>query len=227
MATVFNLLQGAMYLSTNDREFFTVDESGQRIQVALDIYKAVVDEHRVHLPFYEEKTINNSSELVGVGAYGVVFVDYVLGNTRIRLERKDFSLYKYYTSVIGLKSVPQWWYYDHTNDTIEVYPEASDTNNSFRVGIKAALTPQNIQSELPANFTLTMRRFVRYEVAKQLCDEFNIEWTPQKESTRMQLLDSLITYGEANVDHVALPSIGGERDLPVPWLARIGGLGNQ
>ena len=227
MATVLNIVQAAMYLSTNDREFFKVDNSGQRQQVALDIYKAVVDEYRINLPFYQEKKLDTSADLIGVGAYGVVFVDYILGNTRIRLERKDFSLYKYYTSVIGLKAVPQWWYYDHINDTIEVYPIASDPNNSFFVGIKGALTPVNIQSDLPTNFTLTMQRFVKYEVARQMCDEYNIEWTPQKEDTRIRLLDNLITYAEFNVDHIPLPSIGGEKDLPVPWLARIGGLGNQ
>ncbi len=115
------------------------------------------------------------------------------------------------------------YWYNPGDDTIHIYPAPSESSAPYIIGYTPNVIPDTIEDEIPSSITRLMQRFLQYEIAAQLADEYNVPWPAKKESQRMRLYESLVDQKQISVTAAPLPLIGGDKSLQPPWMAYLSG----
>ena len=221
-ATVRTLLENALYLSISDREFSPVEPGGSKINAALNTFIDLLDVWRDQVPFYSERDIEGESELANVDAADVNYVDYILGNVVYPLVRVSQLEFSRLDTIVGLRAIPYYYWHDKQENRINVYPLPQSSSDKFRIGITPLLSIESLDQPLPASIQPFMKLFLEYDLAMNLCNQFNQQWTPTKEATRMRYYQKLLENAENAVSYPDKPLLG-KRGYPIPWLAYVSG----
>ena len=221
-STVRNLLNGALYLSIADREFSPVEPSGSQINAALDIFIDLLDVYRSQMPYWVEIKREGEDALKDIEAAYINYVKFEIGNVTYLLTPMNQIQFANYDAVEGLVSIPSAYWYDVANKEIKVYPEPLAADRKFIIGYLPLITLNNLDQQLPDTLPTFMQRFFKYEVAYELCNEYGIAWTAQKERQRQNLLTKVEENQDNYIGQRIKPCLKASR-LPVPWLAYISG----
>lgn len=220
--TIRSLLEDALYLSIADREFSPVEPDGSQINAALNLFVDIIDVYRDQIPFWTEKEINNESELENVGASKINFVEYLLGTVVYGLTALNQQEFSHVATVVGLRAIPSWYWFDEAADAIRVYPLPQTSNNKFIIGFTPLEMVENLDQVIPSSITNFMQLFLKYEVAKNLCNIYNVEWSVLKEKTRLDYWQKLLILSQNKITQPMKPRLKARR-YPVPWLAYLSG----
>lgn len=220
--SVRDLVEKGMYLSISDREFSPIEPDGSKINAALDIFQRLIDQYRQQIPFFTEKTLNGEDELLNVDAAYVNAMDYILGNVVYNMTRLTQEEFSRVALVIGLRSIPSWFWHDQANNSIRVYPLPQSSSDKFIIGYRPSQSYTNMDEKISSSITPFMQQFLIYELAQNLCNEFNVTWTPSKESMRVRAYKMLLSNSELRPSTPNKPQLKSS-GMPTPWLAYLSG----
>lgn len=186
--TVNYVLTEAIYKSLQDRQF-QAPIQGSYLEVALRTLESLFDEWRDKIPFAQQFTFNNVDELTDTNFVSVQNVNYILpARNQMPLRRVDRDEFYNIQNIIGLKGLPQVWWFDELEQTIHVYPEPQNPNYQFIVWGRPAMSAMQPSDLLPDNMPTFMITAITYELAFRLCSEYGVPWDEKKEMVRQQLL---------------------------------------
>lgn len=223
---VQSIVTNSIYLSLQDREHQSQINSGYE-QFALTQVNSLLDEWRNDIPFSQQVTFNNVSNLQNSTFVSVANVNYVLQqNVSTPLIEVNLTQFMQIQGIIGLLGIPQWYYFDELAQTIQVYPLPSNPTYQFIIQGRIQQINLGLFDTIPANMPPFMVNAVQYEVAFRLCGSFGAEWNDYKEQTRQALITGLknkrnidlstpvqLVFGRPNTSNVP----------PYPWFWAISG----
>jgi hypothetical protein len=220
MSSVRELLNAALYLSISDREFSPAEHSGSQINASINRLNEILEAYKDQVPYLNTETLTS---LEDIDVASISYLQYVLGDVlqpMLQITQQEFSRLNL---VVGLKSIPAYFFHDKANEKIEVYPNPMTTSDEFIMGYLPNIHFTNLDEALPSAITGFYKLFLEYELARGLCDIYNVVWTPQKEESRRRYYSQLLDLNQRKLTAPKKGEISPHRDT-VPWLAYLGGL---
>jgi len=225
--TLRSLLNRALYLSISDRVFSPVQPSGEEINAALDIFVQVLDTYRTQIPYISKKTLENESELTNINAAYVNSLIYIInggsnGTTTYPIKKVTAEVFSNNETVLNLRQLPAIFWHNRDANLIEVYPLPQQSSDKFIMTYIPEVDINNLDLAIDSSVRPFMQLFLQYEIASQLCNEYSIAWSSQKEVSRQRYYNELLE----NADNDVSPAIKvrlSRRRYPVPWLAYLSG----
>ena len=220
--TVRTLLEDGLYLSVADREYSPVEPDGSQINQALNSFIQIFDAFRQQIPFWDFKTLNGEAELVNVQASIINDLRYQVGNTTYPIKQVTQMEFAEFETVIGLRGLPEIFWFNKTTQTILVYPLADISTRKFIMGFLPLITISNLDQPLPASIPSFFQGFLKYQLASELCDYYTVPWSAKKEASRLFYYEKLLQISQRK------PSLPLLRRLkktlyPIPYLAYLSG----
>lgn len=226
MSTVRTLLNGALYLSISDRVFSPVEPSGEEINAALGILIEILDVYHEQIPYIARKTLNGESELENINAAYVNSLIYVIGgsqgSTTYPIKKVSAEAFANYETVLNLRQLPGIFWHNRADNLIKVYPLPQSGSDTFIMTYLPTVSVNNLDLALDSAVTPTMQIFLKYEVAANLCNEFNVPWPAQKEKLRISYYNALVENADNDITPPIQKSLTRSR-YPIPWLAYLSG----
>jgi hypothetical protein len=225
MATVRTLLNQSLYLSVADREFSPIEPGGSQINAAIEILNELVEKYRDNVPYWSTTTVSTYEELQAIEAANINYIKYLTGNVVISIlipmNQLEFSRYR---NIVNLQTIPYAFWLDRLNNVINVYPLPGDSANStFELGYTPLFNLTNINEELPQSITRTFQGFLEYDLAFEMCNQYSVDWTEQKEAKRNDWKRKLMMNSQRSLDTAPKDRLNANQ-YPVPLLAYISGV---
>ena len=150
MADVRSVLQMSLILANlSDPEFDPPPDDGGQMTTASNIFLQVLDQYRDQVPYWQEKTLNNEGELVNIGASSINYIQYVLNNITYELTQVTQLRFSQEEVVLGLRALPEIFWFDKNADTVRVYPLPDISTRQFRIGFKPIIDASQFSQALP------------------------------------------------------------------------------
>ena len=185
------LCNEAIYLSMQDREHQPIIDAGY-LATALLKLNGLLDMWRDKIPYDTLFTFTDFDQLTNTNFVSVDEVNYILGNTQTPLRSVSLTQFNYLQNVIGLQSVPYYYYFDELAQTINVYPlPAPGTGFSFTVWGRVAQQPLTLTTVLPTNMPQFMIEALTYQTAFLLCGAYGRTFDPQNDEVRKDYIAGL------------------------------------
>ena len=220
--TLRTLLNRALYLSVSDRKFSPIEPDGSEINDAADIFSLVIDQYREQIPYQTETQLNGENELLNVNMATVNYVNYLLGNIPYPLTPLNQYEFSRINRLLNLRTIPEYYWHDKANNAIRVYPLPQKSTDIFLVGFKPIIDSSRIDNVLPSSITPFMEKFLIYQCASDLCDQYNIPWSVKKQNTLTIAYEDLLKNSQLKPSKPFKPRLA-RRGSPVPWLAYLSG----
>lgn len=208
MATLQTIIDRAMYMSIEDRQY-SCGIPGDLQNAALDTFIDILDENRYKIPFNEMQQTTTFEELSNTKFVSILQLQYILGGIKYDVRKVTLTEFNRIGSVIGLKSPPYVYYFDNLTQTIKVYP-TPNTGDKFIIHGYKALEGMNLTDPIPTNLPRFMRSYLKYELANRLCTEYDRKWSGDKEKVRQKLVRMVEDASDVDVT----PDINIEMGMP-------------
>lgn len=188
------LITQSWYLSgLVGRQFETVD--GSEITDGLEILNQFLDEQSAtgkSIPYYTRLSV---PPVVGQEAYIVpncILVDsitYTIDTVRYRMQRKSRFEFFGIGRVNNINSLPVSYYVERTlgGSTFYVYFTPTSDIDAFEVDGRFSLGNVTLDLELNTRIDSFYVQYLKYSLARRLCDWFNVGFADQKDATRKRL----------------------------------------
>lgn len=225
-ATVATLVNNAMYKSLYDRQYYPTI-SGPDSQTGLQLLREIMDECRDVVPFVQRLVTTTQDQLTNTDFVGVQVINYYLStNVKYPLYWRNIRVYNDDSLIQNLQAPPKYYWFDELTQTINVYPKPNNIGSGWNFEIFGfmALTALTLQTELPASMPVFLKSYLEYELAMRLCNEYGVEWSPQKEAIRAKLYKQALIKRNIDLTPDYEPAFKtGNVDAPWPWLWSISG----
>lgn len=221
---VRTILNRALYLSVADREFSPIEPDGDQINVAINLFIDILDQFGEQIPFNNEVTLNGETELQNVNAETINYVNYILspGNVTVPLQALTQLEFSRINRVLNLRAIPVYYWHDEGNNAIQVYPLPQKTTDQFIVGLRPIFEASRIDDVFLGNLTGGAVKFLIYQLASDLCDEYNIPWSAKKQASLDKAYQDMLDNSQYKPAQPFKPRLKDEAP-PVPWLAYLSG----
>ncbi len=223
---VLFIISEAIYLSLQDREHQPILDSGY-VTFGLNQLNFILDEWRDKIPFSQLLTFNNYTQLTNTKFLSVSNISYVLNTVQMPLQQVNLTRFIELQNVIGLLGVPQIFYWDELNQTIQVYPAPSNPVYQFTVWGRMADAPLLTTDVVPSNIPQFMVNALIYQLGYRLAIQYNSKlWNDGKNAIRMELIELLTSKKSIDITPrrnlvFGRPDVGGVP--PYPWIWAISG----
>ena len=192
------IIAEAIYKSLQDRQFTPSVNPGYSAFALFELNN-ILDEWRDKIPWAQELTFTNITELSNTQFVSVVNVNFVLNNVQTPLIRVSLTQFNEIQNVLGLVGIPQVFYFDELAQTILVYPGPANPSYSFTVWGRLSQQPLLLTDQVPVNMPRSMMNAVIYELAFRLTQEYGVPWDEKKEATRQKLIAELDKKNDIDV----------------------------
>ena len=199
-----------------------VEQQDSLLSRAGELLQDITDVYRQQIPFWDTGSANNESELENLDIADINFVHYLIGKVRRYLQPLGQAAFERVSGVIDLRAIPTYCYFDQRNRRIRVYPLPPVGDANFIYGFKPLNVLTELDRSIPASMPRFMLAFLRYQIALELCNEYNVPWIPQKETTRQNYYNMLLQNSE-NLPSQAIKTMLKRSSRPAPYLAYISG----
>ena len=225
------LVDNAIFLSLQDARF-QPDINSNYAEFALYEFNNLLDEWRDRIPYSQEVTFNNVTNLLTTTFVEVDTVQYVIitggtNNPAFYLRSVSESEFKQLQTIIGLSSFPAVYFFDQLIQRIQIYPSPTQNNYQFIVRGRIGSANLGLFDDVPANLPRFMQNAFIYEMAFRLAGRYGADWDAKKEDTRTRLLQDLDNKKAIDLtpDHESVFGRPGTRyDAPFPtWYYISGG----
>lgn len=197
------LVTSAIFLSVQDAAFQPDINSGYQA-FALDQINSILDDWRDYIPFNQEITFDNISDLTSTEFVEVNTVQFVLlteadNNAAFYLRKASLDEFKRQQVIIGLEAFPGIYYFDQNLQRINIYPLPSQPNYQFVVRGRLAQINLVLTDVIPANMPRFMWDAVIWETAFRLAARYGTQWDAKKETLRNYTYKSLTDKKEIDI----------------------------
>lgn len=187
----FILTQAIYKAGLQDVQFFAPLQ-GSYQEVALNDLTGLLDEWRDKVPFAQQVTYDNVTELAATPYTSVANVNYILPpNVQVALESVGKDEFYRRQTIIGLNSIPAIYWFDELSQTINVYPVPTQPSYQFVVWGRQQMVVVLPTDVLPSNIPRFMADALIYELAYRLAALYGVPWSPEKDAIRMKLVNML------------------------------------
>ena len=225
--TAQSAVTSAWYMSCYSRNLQKTIQGGDMLY-GLETMQFILDEWRNKIPYTEKYTFTDFSQLQNTVFVWVDTVAYIFPNNTVKylVEDVGFKRFQNQNNVIGLKAIPEIYWFDELKQSINVYPAPSEMGYQFQVYGRPALVVDTLDVPMPSNMPTFMYSALIHEMAFRFAGYRGVDFDQKKNETRLKLLFELEDKREVYVDSPSGAEMtdnqGGAPPYPV-W-ARLSGL---
>lgn len=227
------LVDNAVFLSLQDAQF-QPDINPGYADFAVNEINNVLDEWRDKIPYANEVTFNNITNLLSTTFVEVNTVQFVIissgtNNAAFYLRSVSLDEFKREQAIIGLNAFPAIYYFDQLLQRINIYPGPTQPSYQFIVRGRIASVNLGLFDTIPANIPRFMQNALIYEIAFRLVARFGTQWDAKKETIHAGLLATLENKKEVDLspdNESVFGAPGVSSNSPFPFWYYMSGGGN-